>query len=160
MAVQCYIEYHLWWVSFMLSFMLSVIYAECHLYWVSFMLSVIYAECHLCWVSFMLSAIYAECHLCCHLCRVLFMLSVTNKPLMLSVTNKPLMLSVFVLSIVMLSVVMLPIQWLFCLVTLILSMNYYFWYFYSPSFGSRGRTHTLDIRIITWVFYHCATATG
>ncbi len=53
-------------------FMLSVIYAECHLYWVSFMLSINYAECHLCWVSFMLSAIYAECHLC----WVSFMLSV------------------------------------------------------------------------------------
>jgi hypothetical protein len=54
------------------SFMLSVIYAECHLCWVSFTLSDIYVEWHLCWVTFMLSVIYAECHLC----WVSFMLSV------------------------------------------------------------------------------------
>ncbi len=55
---------------FSLSFMLSVINAECHLFWVSFvlcvsfMLSGIYAECHLFWVSFVLSVIYAGFHLC------------------------------------------------------------------------------------------------
>ncbi len=40
-----------------MSFMLNVIYDECHLCLVSFMLSVIYAECH-----------YAECHYaqCCY----------------------------------------------------------------------------------------------
>ncbi len=70
------------------SFMLSVIYAECYLCWVLFMLSVIYAECYLCWVLFMLSVIYAECYWCwvllilsvidaeCYLCWVLFMLSI------------------------------------------------------------------------------------
>jgi hypothetical protein len=44
--------------------MLSLIYAECHLYSVLFLLSVIFAECHFCWVSFLLSVIFAECHLC------------------------------------------------------------------------------------------------
>ncbi len=32
--------------------------------WESFMLSVVYAECHLCYVMFMLSDVYAECRLC------------------------------------------------------------------------------------------------
>jgi hypothetical protein len=75
-------QWHLCWVSFMLSFinaechnaecrngdchLCSVIYAEYHLCWVSFMLSVvmvsvIYAECSLYWVQFMLSAVYADC---------------------------------------------------------------------------------------------------
>jgi hypothetical protein len=71
------------WVSFLLSVMLSVIYAECHLCWVTFMLSVIYSECHLLWVSFILSVIYSECHLF----RVSFILSV-------------LMLSVVMLSVI------------------------------------------------------------
>ncbi len=73
---------------------LSVINAECHLWWMSFMLNIIYAECHLCWMSFMLNVIYAEYHLCwVLLCWVSqkkpFMLSVVMPRFaMLSVTNK------------------------------------------------------------------------
>ncbi len=87
---------HLFCVSFLLSVifaechlgMLIVICAECHLCWVSFMLRVIYAECHWCWVSFMLSVICAEC-ICVewHLCWA------------------PFMLNVFILIVVILSVV-------------------------------------------------------
>ncbi len=56
--------------------MLSVIYAECCLYWVLFILSAVYAVCCLCWVSFMLS-----------------------------VTNKSNMLNAVMPSVIMLSVV-------------------------------------------------------
>ncbi len=50
---------HLYWVSFIL----SVIYTECHSYWVSLILSVTYTECHLNWVSLILSVTYTECQL-------------------------------------------------------------------------------------------------
>ncbi len=93
-------KFCLCWMSFMLnviyaechfclvSFMLNAIYVWCHLCWMSFMLNVIYAECHLCLMPFMFNVIYAECHLCwmsfmlnviyaeCHLCWILFMLNV------------------------------------------------------------------------------------
>jgi hypothetical protein len=58
MLIYVYAQCHFFWVSFMLSGILT----ECHLCFVAFMLSVIYNYCHLCLISFMLAVVYTECH--------------------------------------------------------------------------------------------------
>jgi len=145
-------------------FVLSVIYAECHLWWVSFMLSVIilnvimlsvifvqsviYAECHLCLVSFMLSVImlnviHSECHSCwvslwwVSLCWVSFMLSV--------ITLNVIMLSVIILNVIMLSVIMLNVVMLNVVAPFLIPLL------------SPGWHQTLVQRIMYLEFNHCVT---